>query len=77
MRGQLEYEIPIVSLVYLERLVGKSGIRLNHYNWKKIIFIVFVEASKVWDDESLKITLLLLLFLIILFRRLIDLKRLF
>ena len=52
VRGQLEYEVPIVSLVYLERLVGKSGIRLNHYNWKKIIFIVFVEASKVWDDES-------------------------
>ena len=52
VRGQLEYEVPIVSLVYLERLVGKSGIRLNNANWKKIIFIVFVEASKVWDDES-------------------------
>ena len=52
VRGQIEYEVPIVSLVYLERLVGKSGIRLNNSNWKKIIFIVFVEASKVWDDES-------------------------
>ncbi|OMJ81898.1 hypothetical protein SteCoe_17537 [Stentor coeruleus] len=52
VRGQIEYEIPIVSLVYLERLVAKSGIRLNPNNWKKIIFIVFVEASKVWDDES-------------------------
>ena len=52
VRGQLEYEVPIVSLVYLERLVDKSGIRLSPQNWKKIIFIVFVEASKVWDDES-------------------------
>jgi hypothetical protein len=52
VRGQIELEVPIVSLVYLERLVAKSGIRLNPNNWKKIIFIVFVEASKVWDDES-------------------------
>lgn len=52
VRGQLEYEVPIVSLVYLERLAAKSGIRLSPQNWKKIIFIVFVEASKVWDDES-------------------------
>ena len=52
VRGQLEYEVPIVSLVYLERLVAKAGIRLSPQNWKKIIFIVFVEASKVWDDES-------------------------
>ena len=52
VRGQLEYEVPIVSLVYLERLVDKSGIRLSNSNWKRIIFIVFVEASKVWDDES-------------------------
>ena len=52
VRGQMEHEIPILSLVYLERLVAKSGIRLHQNNWKRIIFIAFVEASKVWDDES-------------------------
>jgi Cyclin len=52
VRGQMEHEIPIVSLVYLERMVAKSGIRLNQNNWKKLIFIAFVEASKIWDDES-------------------------
>ena len=51
-RGQMEHEVPILSLVYLERLVGKSGIRITQNNWKKMIFITFVEASKVWDDES-------------------------
>lgn len=52
VRGQMEHEIPILSLVYLERMVARSGIRLGEANWKKLIFIAFVEASKVWDDES-------------------------
>ena len=47
VRGQMEYEVPIVSLVYLERIVAKSGIRVNSNNWKKLVFITFIEASKV------------------------------
>ncbi|CAG9321372.1 unnamed protein product [Blepharisma stoltei] len=51
-RAQLENEIPIVSLVYLDRFIGKTGIRMNQNTWRRIMFISFVEASKVWDDES-------------------------
>ena len=48
----MEKEIPILALVYIERLLLKSGFGLTGKNWRKITFTALVMASKIWDDES-------------------------
>jgi len=48
----MEKEVVIVSLVYIERLLVKSGMALNIKNWRKITFAALVLGSKIWDDES-------------------------
>ena len=50
--SKMEKEIPIISLVYIERLIIRSGMGLCGANWRKILFISLVMASKIWDDES-------------------------
>jgi hypothetical protein len=48
----MEKEIPIITLVYIERLLVCSNFNLNGNNWRKITIIAMVIASKIWDDES-------------------------
>jgi hypothetical protein len=48
----MEKEVPIISLVYIERLVINSGFHLNAKNWRKITITAMILASKIWDDES-------------------------
>ena len=48
----MEKEVPILALVYVERLLLKSGLAISGRNWRKIIFTALVMASKIWDDES-------------------------
>jgi hypothetical protein len=50
--SKMEKEVPVISLVYIERLLIKSQFGLSRYNWKKILFTALVLASKIWDDES-------------------------
>lgn len=50
----MESEIPIICLVYLERLVLKTGILLTIDNWRRLTLISLCLASKVWDDDSLE-----------------------
>lgn len=50
--SKMEKEIPIISLVYIERLIIKSGMGLCGANWRKILFTSLIMASKIWDDES-------------------------
>lgn len=52
--SQMEKEIPLMALIYIERLLTKLGILMNHWNWKRLILITLIVASKVWDDESLE-----------------------
>jgi len=52
VRGQLEPEVPIMAMAYLERFVAKTGLELAENNWKRLIFVCTMEASKIWDDES-------------------------
>lgn len=52
--GKMEREIPLMALVYIERFVAKTGILLNHLNWRRIILITLIIASKIWDDDSLE-----------------------
>ena len=48
----MEKEIPIITLIYVERLLIKSGFSLSCKNWRKIIITAMIMASKIWDDES-------------------------
>ena len=51
---KMEKEVIIISLIYIERLIFNSGIIINTRNWRKIIFIALIIASKIWDDDSLE-----------------------
>lgn len=51
---KMENEIPIVCLVYLEKLLLMTGILLNKYNWRRLLLICLTLASKIWDDDSLE-----------------------
>jgi hypothetical protein len=52
--GRMEKEIPILCLVYIERFLTKTGILLNHLNWRRLTLISLCLASKIWDDDSLE-----------------------
>lgn len=51
---KMENEIPIICLVYLERLITKTGILLTVENWKRLTLIALCLGSKIWDDDSLE-----------------------
>jgi len=51
---KMENEIPIICLVYLERLITKTGILLTSENWKRLTLISLCIGSKIWDDDSLE-----------------------
>lgn len=52
IRSKMEKECSIICLIYIERLRSITGIRLTERNWKRMLFICLVLASKIWDDES-------------------------
>eukprot|EP00347_Sterkiella_histriomuscorum_P022347 403330799 len=52
--GRMEKEIPILCLNYIERFLTKTGVLMNHANWKRLTLISLTLASKIWDDDSLE-----------------------
>lgn len=52
--SKMEKEIPILALVYLERLLTKTGILINNLNWRRLVLTTLCIASKIWDDDSLE-----------------------
>jgi len=52
--SKMESEIPIMALVYIERLMKKTGVLVNIHNWSRIVMVTLCIASKIWDDESLE-----------------------
>ena len=50
--SKMEKEVIIISLIYIERLIFNTGFIINSRNWRKIIFIALIIASKIWDDDS-------------------------
>jgi hypothetical protein len=42
----------IVALIYIERLLEKNIYFINSFNWRLLIFVALIVASKIWDDES-------------------------
>lgn len=54
LASKMEKEIPLMALVYIERFMTSTGMLLNHWNWRRIVLVVLIIASKVWDDDSLE-----------------------
>lgn len=52
--SKMEKEIPIIALVYLERLLTRTGILINQENWRRLVLTTLCLASKIWDDDSLE-----------------------
>ena len=52
--SKMENEAPVIALVYIEKILLKTGILVNKYNWKRLILVTMCVASKVWDDDSLE-----------------------
>jgi len=51
--GQFNPECCVISLVYINRLIGVTGVPLTQSNWKPISISALVLAQKVWDDTPL------------------------
>lgn len=49
---KMEKEILMASLVYLERVLIRNDYPLTMQNWRRLVIISLIIASKIWDDES-------------------------
>jgi len=54
-KAQMEADCIIMSLIYVERLIKKTGgaLRPRPSNWRSLIFSCMILSSKVWDDLSM------------------------
>ena len=52
LRTRMEREVAVISLAYVERLILRTGLRINEINWKRLLFTCLILASKIWDDDS-------------------------
>ena len=53
-KSKMEAEIPIISLIYIEKLLRTCGVMVNVHNWRRIVLITLCIGSKIWDDDSLE-----------------------
>ncbi len=51
---KMEDEIPIVALVYIEKLLKSREVLMNEENWRGLVLTTLCIASKIWDDDSLE-----------------------
>lgn len=51
--GQFNPECCVIMLVYINRLIGVTGVPLTQSNWKPVSISALVLAQKVWDDTPL------------------------
>jgi len=51
--GQFHPECCIIALVYINRLIGVTGLPLTQSNWKPVSVSAVLLAQKVWDDTPL------------------------
>jgi hypothetical protein len=47
---QLAIECILIMLIYIERLMAISGVEIRSINWKPLVFIGILLASKFWED---------------------------
>jgi len=51
--GQFNPECCVIMLVYINRLIGVTGVPFTRSNWKPVAITALVLAQKVWDDTPL------------------------
>lgn len=44
---KMEKEVIIICLIYIERFIFNTGVLMNPRNWKRLLFIAMIIASKV------------------------------
>ena len=49
---RLATECIVISLIYLEKLMLTSKVEIRLCNWRPMVFIAILLASKFWDDIS-------------------------
>lgn len=49
---RLTNEVCLLAFIFIERLIKKSDVRILNFNWKPIVYISIMIASKYWDDIS-------------------------
>lgn len=47
---QLATECIIISLIYLEKIMINGSIEIRFCNWKPLLFMSILIASKFWED---------------------------
>lgn len=52
LRTRMERETAVICLAYVERLILRTGLRINECNWKRLLYTCLILASKIWDDDS-------------------------
>ena len=54
-KAQMEADCIIMSLIYVERLIKRTGgnLRPRAENWRSLMFSCMILSSKVWDDLSM------------------------
>lgn len=52
-KGQLISKCHIMALIYLVRIKSRYKLKLTPKNWANLIFMMYMLASKVWDDVSM------------------------
>jgi len=51
--GQFSPECCVISLIYINRLIGVTGLPLTQNNYKPVTISALMLAQKVWDDTPL------------------------
>ena len=46
------FKVIVISLIYIERLIQKNTFYMTSCNWRLVLFVSLILASKIWDDES-------------------------
>lgn len=52
-KTQVCVEVALVAVLYIKRLMHKSGTKLTNRNWRSLLSVSMLIAGKVWDDLSM------------------------
>lgn len=45
--SKMEKEVTIICLIYIEKLIVRSGMHITALNWRRVVFVALILASKV------------------------------
>ncbi|KAK2964265.1 putative CCNYL1 protein [Blattamonas nauphoetae] len=53
-RLHMNPQCAIICLIYIERLITDASIVLHPINWRRVVVITLLMASKVWEDHAVQ-----------------------